>query len=58
MDGGTTKLSGLALFLFLMGFTILGLTAIGGGVLSLITGAAVWVLSAILFKAARQKEAT
>ena len=57
MDGGTTKLSGWAVFLFLLGFTTLGLTAIGGGALSLIAGSAILVLSAMLFKSARQKEA-
>ena len=56
MDGGTTKLSGWAVFWFLTGFSILGTSAIGGGALSFIAGAATLVLSAVLFKAARQKE--
>ena len=57
MDGGTTKTSGWAVFWFLAGFTILGLSAIGGGVLALIAGAVMLVYSAVLFKSARQKEA-
>ncbi len=57
MDGGTTKLSGWAVFLFLLGFTILGTAAIGGGALSLIVGVATLIFSAVLFKAAREKEA-
>ena len=57
MDGGTTKLSGWAVSLFLLGFTILGLAAVGGGALALIAAAVVLGLSAVLFKAARQKEA-
>ena len=56
MDGGTTKLSGWAVFWFLTGFTILATAAIGGGILSLIAGAVVLVISAGLFKAARAKE--
>ena len=57
MDGGTTSTSGWAVALFLAGFTILGTAAIGGGLLSLIAGAAVLFISAGLFKAARAKEA-
>ena len=53
---GTTSTSGWALFWFLLGFTILGTAAIGGGFLSLLAGAAVIVLSAVLFKQARVKE--
>ena len=53
---GTTKMSGWALFWFLLGFTILGTAAIGGGILSLGAGAAVIVYSAVLFGAARAKE--
>ncbi len=56
MDGGTTKLSGWAVFWFLLGFTILGTAATGGGVLSLIAGAVVIAVSVALFKAAREKE--
>ncbi len=56
MDGGTTKLSGWAVFWFLLGFTILGTAAIGGGVVSLIAGAVVLIVSVGLFKAAREKE--
>ncbi len=55
---GTTKSSGWALFWFLIGFTILGTAAAGGGLLSLIAGAVVIVFSAVLFKAARAKEGT
>ena len=57
MDGGTTKLSGWAVFMFLLGFTILGTTAIGGGLLSTVAGLGVLALSVGLFKAAREKEA-
>ena len=52
-DGGTTKLSGWALFWFLLGFTILGTAAVGGGLLSLIAGSAILVFSAVLFRSAR-----
>ena len=58
MDGGTTKTSGWAVFWFLTGFTILGTAAIGGGVLSLIGTIVTLGLSAVLFKAAREKEGT
>lgn len=53
---GTTSLSGWALFWFLLGFTVLGTTAIGGGILSLVGGAALLVLSGVLFNQARSKE--
>lgn len=53
---GTTSTSGWALFWFLLGFTILGTAGIGGGVLSLLAGTAVIVMSAVLFKSARAKE--
>ena len=53
---GTTKASGWALFWFLFGFTTLGTAAIGGGVLSLIGGAAIIVMSAVLFISARKIE--
>ena len=56
MDGGTTKVSGWAVFWFLTGFTILGTAAVGGGILSLVVGAVVIAISAGLFKAAREKE--
>ena len=56
MDGGTTSLSGWAVFAFLIGFTILGTAAIGGGFLSFIVGGVVLFISVSLFKAARQKE--
>ncbi len=53
---GTTKASGWALFWFLFGFTTLGTTAIGGGILSLIAGAAILLMSVVLFKKAREIE--
>ncbi len=53
---GTTSTSGWALFWFLTGFTILGTTPIGGGVISFLAGAAIIVFSAVLFKQARLKE--
>ena len=53
---GTTSTSGWALFWFLLGFTIIGTAAVGGGMLSLLGGIAVIALSAALFKAARAKE--
>ena len=58
MDGGTTKTSGWAVFWFLLGFTLLGTVAIGGGALSLIGGLVILGTSAVLFKAAREKEGT
>ena len=54
--GGTTKGSGWAMFFFLLGFTILGTAGTGGGMLSVLTGAAVIVISAVMFKAVRVKE--
>ena len=56
MDGGTTKLSGWAVFWFLLGFTVLGTVAIGGGLLSLIAGLGILTISVVTFKAAREKE--
>ncbi len=53
---GTTATSGWALMWFLLGFTILGTAGAGGGILSLLGGAAVIVLSGVLFSAARAKE--
>ena len=53
---GTTSTSGWAVLWFLLGFTILGTAGIGGGILSLLGGTAVIVMSAMLFKAARAKE--
>ena len=53
---GTTSTSGWAVFLFLLGFTILGTTGIGGGILSLVAGVAVIGVSAAVFQAARPKE--
>jgi hypothetical protein len=54
--GGTTSTSGWALFVFLIGFTVLGTAAIGGGALSLIAGIALIIGSGFLFQAARKKE--
>ena len=53
---GTTKYSGIALALFLLGFTIIGTAAIGGGMISLLAGSALAVVSAVVFKTARVKE--
>ncbi len=53
---GTTSTSGWAILWFLLGFTILGTAAIGGGVLSLLAGAAMIVMSCVLFASARAKE--
>ena len=53
---GTTRTSGWAVFLFLVGFTTLGTAAIGGGAFSLIGGAAVIGVSCFLFRQARIKE--
>ena len=54
--GGTTRGSGWAMLLFLSGFTVLGTTAIGGGVVSLIAGVALLVISFGVFKAVRAEE--
>ena len=53
---GTTATSGWALFWFLLGYTILGSAAAGGGVLAFLAGAAIIVYSGVLFKSARAKE--
>ena len=53
---GTTATSGWALFWFLLGFTVLGTAAIGGGIFRLIAGIGIIGYSAILFKSARVKE--
>ena len=53
---GTTSASGWAVFLFILGFTVLGTAAIGGGILGLLAGAALIVVSGAAFKAARAKE--
>ncbi len=54
--GGTTKGSGWALFLFLLGFTVLGTAAVGGGVLSVIAGIVLIGMSCAMFKAVRATE--
>ena len=53
---GTTSTSGWALLWFLLGFTILGTAGVGGGILSVLGGAAILVMSGSLFRAARAKE--
>ena len=53
---GTTSTSGWAMCLFLLGFTILGTAATGGGVLSFLGGVVVLGISGVLFKAAKAKE--
>ena len=53
---GTTATSGWAVLWFLLGFTILGTAGIGGGILSILAGAAIIGFSAVLFRAARAKE--
>ena len=53
---GTTKTSGWALFLFLVGFTFVWTPAVGGGILGFAAGAAMIGYSCVLFKAARAKE--
>jgi len=54
--GGTTKGSGWALFLFLLGFTVLGTVTVGGGAMSLIMGIIAIGVSFRIFKAVRAKE--
>ena len=53
---GTTSTSGWALLWFLLGFTALGTAGIGGGILSLLGGTALIVMSGLLFQSARAKE--
>ena len=53
---GTTATSGWAVLWFLLGFTVLGTAAAGGGLLSLLGGAALIIYSGVLFGAARAKE--
>ncbi len=53
---GTTTTSGWAVLLFLLGFTILGASAVGGGVLSLLGGVVLIGVSGALFKSVRPKE--
>ncbi len=55
--GGTTKYSGIALALFLLAFTIIGTAAVGGGLISILAGSAIAIVSAMVFKSARVKEA-
>ena len=53
---GTTTTSGWAMLWFLLGFTVLGTAAVGGGILSVAGGVALIGLSWTLFSAARAKE--
>ena len=55
---GTTATSGWAVFWFLLGFTVLGTSAAGGGILSVLGGLALIGISCTLFRAARAKEET
>ncbi len=54
--GGTTKGSGWALFWFLLGFTVLGTAAIGGGVLSVVVGLGLIAMAFALFKSVKATE--
>ena len=54
--GGTTRGSGWALFWFLLGFTILGTAAVGGGIVSLIAGFLLIGTAFAQFKALRATE--
>ncbi len=54
--GGTTKGSGWALFWFLLGFTVLGTAAVGGGIVSVIAGVVLIGWSFAQFKAVRATE--
>ena len=56
MATGTTRKSGWALFWFLLGFMIIGTTPIGGGLISLLAGSGLVVVSAIIFKGAQKEE--
>ncbi|MBI1871054.1 MAG: hypothetical protein HYS07_07675 [Chlamydiae bacterium] len=53
---GTTKKSGWAVFWFLLGFTIFGTAAVGTGIIGLLAGSALIVLSGFTFRAARREE--
>ena len=53
---GTTSTSGWAVCLFLIGFTMLGAAAAGGGVWSILGGIVVMGISCALFQAAKAKE--
>jgi hypothetical protein len=53
---GTTSTSGWAVFTFLVGFTVLGTSAIGGGAISVVGGLAILGISCVLFKQAKIKE--
>jgi len=53
---GTTATSGWALFWFLLGFTMLGTSQVGGGWLSVLGGLAMIGLSCVVFQSARTRE--
>lgn len=53
---GTTSTSGWATFWFILGFTVLGTSAVGAGVMGLLGGGALIGYSVYLFKVARTKE--
>ncbi len=53
---GTTSTSGWGVCLFLLGFTILGTAAVGGGFVSLVGGVVVLGLACVLFQSAKAKE--
>ena len=53
---GTTSTTGWAVFWFLLGFTVLGTSQVGGGWLSTLAGLAILGLSCVVFQSARTKE--
>ena len=55
---GTTRTSGWAVCLFLLGFTILGTAAVGAGILGFLAGAVIIGISSVLFQAAKAKESS
>jgi hypothetical protein len=55
---GTTRTSGWAVFWFLLGFTLIVTPTVGGGLLGFLAGAAMLAYSAVLFQAAKKKEAS
>ena len=53
---GTTATSGWAVLWFLLGFTVMGTGAIGGGFLSVLGGGVMLAIAVVLFRSARAKE--
>ena len=53
---GTTSTTGWGVFWFLIGFTVLGTSQVGGGWLSVLGGLAILGLSCATFQSARAKE--